>query len=89
LQEAVLGGSVSVPTVHGRLSVKVPAGSNTGNTLRLKGKGISGAKSGTAGDQYVKLKVVLPDKVDDDLRDFVEGWAENHPYDPRAKIGMS
>ena len=89
LQEAVLGGSVSVPTIHGRLSVKVPAGSNSGKTLRLKGKGISGAKSGAAGDQYVKLKVVLPDKVDDDLRDFVEGWAENHPYDPRAKIGMS
>ena len=44
LQEAVLGGSVSVPTIHGRLSVKVPAGSNSGKTLRLKGKGISGAK---------------------------------------------
>ncbi len=89
LQEAVLGATLQIPTVHGKVSMKIPPGSNTGATLRLKGKGIVDRKSKTKGDQYVKLKVVLPDKPDEDLKTFVEGWAETHGYDPRRKSGMS
>jgi len=89
LQEAVLGANIEVPTVHGSVSMKIPAGSNTGSTLRLKGKGIVGRKSGVNGDQYVKLKVVLPDKPDAELKDFVARWGTVHGYDPRRKAGMT
>jgi DnaJ-class molecular chaperone len=89
LQEAVIGASIEVPTVHGAVTVKVPAGSNTGTTLRLKGKGVVDRRSGQKGDQYIKLKVVLPDKPDEDLKGFVKRWSESHAYDPRRKAGMT
>ena len=59
--EAALGGKVKVPTVGGAVMLNVPAGSNTGTSLRLKGRGLLDRKSGQRGDQYVKLKVVLPE----------------------------
>jgi DnaJ-class molecular chaperone len=88
LPEAVLGATVQVPTVHGKVSMKIPAGSNSGATLRLKGKGTLDRKSGTKGDQYVKLKVALPDKPDKELKDFIGRWAKTHDYNPRRKAGM-
>ena len=88
LQEAVLGATVDVPTIHGKVSMKIPPGSNTGTTLRLKGKGIASRKSGGKGDQYVRLKITLPEKPDTELKDFVERWAAKHGYDPRRKAGM-
>lgn len=86
LQEAVLGATVNVPTVQGDVALKVPPGSNTGATLRLKGKGIAGKDS--AGDQYVKFKVVLPEKPDAELTAFLEKWGRDHAYDVRRKLGM-
>jgi DnaJ-class molecular chaperone len=82
--EAVLGGKVEVPTIGGRVSVTVPPGSNTGQTLRLKGRGIK-SKSGT-GDQLVKLSVMLPERIDEELKGFAETWRESHRYDPRRKL---
>jgi len=82
--EAVLGGKVEVPTIGGRVFATVPAGSNTGQTLRLKGRGIK-SKSG-AGDQLVKLNVVMPERIDDELKDFAETWRKSHAYDPRRKL---
>jgi DnaJ-class molecular chaperone len=86
LAEAVLGGRVQVPTIDGAVSMSVPKGSNTGATLRLRGKGIVDQKSGQRGDQYVRLKVVLPKAPDADLEKLVEQWAKSHPYDPRAEM---
>ena len=86
---AVLGKSVQVPTVNGKVAMKIPAGSNTGRILRLKGKGVRRGKSGKAGDQHVSLKVMLPDQPDRELKDFVERWDEGRTYDPRRKAGMS
>jgi len=79
--EAVLGGKVEVPTISGRVAVTVPAGSNTGQTLRLKGRGVKGK-----GDQLVKLSVMMPEKIDDDLKSFAEEWKKSHAYDPRGKL---
>jgi DnaJ-class molecular chaperone len=53
----------------------VPANSNTGSTLRLKGKGIPAHGAEPAGDLYVKLVLTLPDKPDEELRKFAEGPA--------------
>ena len=65
-----------------RLTVTVPPGSNTGSVLRLKGKGIA-PPSGTPGDHYVHLDVVLPKAPDSELRAFLEEWRKTHRYDPR------
>ena len=89
LQEALLGATVTVPTVHGSVSMKIPPSSNSGSTLRLKGKGIPARDSDEIGDQYVKLRVMLPERPDQELRDFVENWGRSHDYDPRRKAGMT
>ena len=84
--EAALGGKVKVPTVGGPVMLNVPAGSNSGTSLRLKGRGLLDPKSGTRGDQYVKLKVVLPASPDDKLKAFLETWEEGRAYDPRREM---
>ncbi len=81
LQEAVLGAKVPVPTLSGTLNLSIPAGSNTGAVLRLKGKGVPGT---AAGDLYVRLVVSLPEKPDSELTRFAENWSAT--YDPRAKM---
>lgn len=84
LGEAVAGGKVEVPTVHGPVTVSVHAGANTGTRLRLKGKGIAATKREPAGDQYVTLKVVLPKGRDPELEEFVKAWSAKNPYNPRT-----
>ena len=84
LAEAVLGAKVSVLTADGNVTMSIPANSNSGRTLRLKGKGAPkpGLK-GERGDQYVTLKVMLPPSGDSGLADVLRDWATKHPYDPR------
>jgi len=89
LQEAVLGAKIMVPTVDGAVQMTVPKAANTGKTLRLKGRGAVDRRSGQRGDQYVTLKVVLPDPPDDKLVDFIEGWAPDHAYDPRKHMRVA
>lgn len=86
LGEAVLGGKVTVPTPSGPVSMTIPANTNTGRVLRLKGKGAP-RPGGAHGDQYVTLKVVLPEGGDGELARFMREWAPQRPYDPRR--GMS
>jgi DnaJ-class molecular chaperone len=83
LAEAMLGARVAVPTLTGAVKLSIPKGSNSGSVLRLKGKGILDPASGQRGDQYVRLKIVLP-PPDDELDGFLKDWADRHPYDPRA-----
>ena len=86
LPEAVLGASVTVPTLDGQVAVKIPKGANAGTTLRLKGKGVAG---NTVGDMFVKVKITLPDPVPQDLTDLIEKWAKKNAYDPRKKAGLA
>lgn len=85
LPEAVLGAKIEVPTIDGSVNVSVPAGSNTGTRLRLKGKGLAtGPKGeGARGDQHVVLRVHLPPKGDEDFKTMIEEWAEKNPYTVR------
>lgn len=87
LPEAVLGGKIEAPTVYGVVNVTVPKGSNTGTSLRLKGKGLPGGKKGTGakGDGFVHLRVVLPKKPDKAFIRFLEEWAPGKAYKVRAK----
>ena len=74
LKEAVLGGKITVPTISGDVSVTVPKNTSSGAVLRLRGRGVAKSKSGVAGDQYVKLKIVLPEGGDAELEEFVKNW---------------
>ncbi|MFN7055836.1 DnaJ C-terminal domain-containing protein [Hyphomonas sp.] len=70
LKTAIVGGSVDVRTPSGTVSLKIPAGSNTGGQLRLKGKGV---QVSPPGDLYVRLEIVLSDPKDEGLRRWAEG----------------
>lgn len=83
LSEAVMGGKVEVPTVHGPVAMTVPKWTNGGARLRLKGKGVPAGKNEPAGDQYVMFEIVLPKSPDKELEDFVKGWADRKAYNPR------
>lgn len=84
LNEAVLGGRVRVPTATGAVTMAVPKGSNTGTMLRLKGKGAP-KRGGGSGDQFVKLKIVLPTPPDTELEAFVAGWEKGKSFNPREE----
>jgi DnaJ-class molecular chaperone len=86
LNEAVLGAKVRVPTAHGPVEMNIPPESNSGDTLRLKGKGVPGVGSEENGDQLVTLQIVLPKKLDTKLKAFLEDWATDHAYDPRQEL---
>jgi len=80
LTEAVEGARIQAPTATGAVTLTIPAGSNTGKTLRLKGKGVGGQ-----GDQFVRLQVVLPETTDDELRKFVKKWPKRDYVPPRPQ----
>jgi DnaJ-class molecular chaperone len=88
LAEAALGGKISVPTPSGAVTMTVPENSNSGTVLRLKGKGAA-KPGGGHGDQYVTLKLVLPEGGDAELAEFLRGWSAKHPYDPRRGLGVA
>lgn len=89
LTEAVLGATIRVPTLGGFVEMRVPKNANTGTKLRLKGKGVPAATpTGTPGDQYIRLSVMLPDTGTDDLADFLQGWKPGHAFNPRRKAGL-
>jgi DnaJ-class molecular chaperone len=85
LGDAVLGGKVETPTTTGRVTLTVPKSSNSGTTLRLKGKGVPRA-DGTRGDHFVTLKVMLPEHPDPELEKFVASWSGRNAK-PRQPAG--
>lgn len=85
LHEAVLGGKVKVPTIDGPVNATVPPNSSGGTTLRLKDRGIMTRKGGRRGDQFVKLRIVLPEGGGEELAEFLRSW-EPEDYDPRKKL---
>ena len=78
--EAALGAEITVPTPAGHVQMKVPAGSQSGRKLRLKGRGIPGA---TPGDLYVVLEVVIPPADTEKARQLYEAMAKEMPFNPR------
>lgn len=84
LKEAVSGGPIKVPTVEGAVMLTVPAGSSSGKTLRLKGRGFH-KKVGGRGDQLVTVMIDIPSD-DAALKSFVEGWTGGG--NPRSALGV-
>ena len=83
--EAALGSTVVVPTLAGKVDLKIPAGSQGGQTMRLKKRGFPSA---TPGDQYVILKIIIPQPSTDSARELYKKMAEEMPFNPRAKMGV-
>ena len=80
LQEAVLGASIEVPTVKGKVRLTIPPTSSNGRRLRLAGRGIAG------GNQVVELKLVLSTHAEPALSEFLKTWTPAHPLDPRKDM---
>src|SRR4029450_9166111 len=68
LREALLGDELPVGTLKGRVLLKVPAGTQTGRTFRLKGQGMPKFKGDASGDLFVRVRVVLPTDLDEKAR---------------------
>ena len=88
VDEAVLGGKVTAPTIDGPVGLTIPAGASSGRILRLRGRGVKRAGSDAAGDQRVELKIVVAPDMDKDanLREALTAWQNAHPFDPRTEL---
>ncbi len=83
--EAALGASVPVPTLGGTVHMQIPAGSQAGQKLRLRGRGLPGQPPG---DEYVQLKIVLPPANTAEARAVYEELRTKLPFNPRADLGV-
>jgi curved DNA-binding protein len=83
--EAALGASVPVPTLGGKVDLRIPAGSQSGRKLRLKGRGLPGDPPG---DQYVELQIVTPKADTPEAKALYERMAAELPMNPRAALGV-
>ena len=81
--EAALGGPVKVPTLAGPVEMNIPAGAQSGQKLRLRGRGLPGSQPG---DQYVQLKVVLPEATSAEAKALYEEMRKKLAFDPRAEL---
>ena len=84
VKEAALGAEVRAPTTTGSVMLKIPKRSNTGDVLRLRGKGVK--TRGGAGDELVKLKVMMPTEAEPELDAFLADWKPAANYDPRKEM---
>lgn len=83
--DAVLGAKIEAPTPEGPVTLTVPKGSNSGSTLRLKGRGLPSARGGARGDLLARLQIILPETRDPELDRFAETWRKERPYSPRRR----
>jgi curved DNA-binding protein len=86
VSEAILGAKIDVPTLDGLKSLTVPAGSSSGQKLRLKGQGVPASGGKPAGDLFVILKIVVPKAIDEASRKLIEEFARRNSYNPRAGL---
>ncbi len=85
--EAALGAKIEVPTIDGRTQLKIPQGTQSGQKLRLREKGVpSATREGMRGDQIVEVKVVVPKVQDERSKEILRELAKLNPEDPRADL---
>jgi DnaJ-class molecular chaperone len=81
--EAVLGAKVAAPTIDGKVELTIPPGAKSGQRLRLRGQGLNKRKGGR-GDEYVRLKIVVPKQVSAEERHLYEELKRISRFDPRS-----
>jgi molecular chaperone DnaJ len=83
LNEALMGGTVKIPTGSGEVSLKIPSSSTGNKKLRLQGKGVKNTKTGQKGDLTVSLKITLPEKMTEEAKNLLIQFIELTSYNPR------
>jgi len=83
--EAALGATLVVPTLAGKIDLKIPAGSQGGQKLRIKNRGLPGT---TPGNQYVLLKIITPPAATEEAKELYQKMADTMPFNPREKMGV-
>lgn len=81
ITDAILGAKKEIPTLYGNVKLTIPAGSETGDKHRLKGKGVSNVNSGRKGDMYVIVRVITPQKLSRDQKKLIEQLAKTNLED--------
>jgi curved DNA-binding protein len=81
--EAVLGSEIVVPTLDGPIKLRVPSGTENGQTMRVRGRGLPKGKSGERGDFFVTIHIVLPDKISEAERSLWEQLRRSSSFQPR------
>ncbi len=84
--EAALGADITVPTLDGQVTLRVPAGTDSGKTFRIKGQGVE-STNGTRGDLLATIEVAVPDELDEETRRLLEELKTKEPSDVRAHLG--
>jgi molecular chaperone DnaJ len=85
--EAALGAKIEVPTIDGRSTLKIPPGTQSGQKLRLREKGVpSATKEGVRGDEIVEVKVTVPVPRDEKTKELLRELAKLNPEDPREEL---
>ena len=74
--QAALGDEIQVPTVHGKVKLKIPAGTQTGTTFRIKGKGAPRLRGTGQGDQHVKVNIVTPKNLNSKQVELLREFAK-------------
>jgi curved DNA-binding protein len=87
IPEAATGAEVVIPTFEGQVQLKIPAGTQSGRQLRLRGKGLPDLKGGPRGDLYAVARIVLPEESEA-LRDAVKPLQQLYKSDPRAGVSL-
>ncbi|MDN6195314.1 MAG: molecular chaperone DnaJ [Atopostipes suicloacalis] len=83
--QATLGDEIKVPTPHGKVKLKVPAGTQPGATFRLRGKGAPSLRTNATGDQHVKIKVNVPKDISDEQAKHLRSFAEESGYEEQSE----
>lgn len=85
--EAALGAKIEVPTIDGRAQLKIPPGTQSGQKLRLREKGVpSATKDGARGDEIVEIKITVPMPRDEETKELLREMAKLNPEDPREEL---
>ncbi len=83
--EAIRGGEIEVPTIHGPVRAKIPAGTQGGQTFRLKGKGVR-KKAGEVGDHYYRVQIMVPKHLPPEAREGLDAIEAGYAESPRASL---
>jgi len=86
--EAALGANLRVPPVSGSVNLKVPAGTPSGKTFRIRGKGAPKPKKGGAGDLLVTVRVDVPNKLTKEEKELLGKLREAQKVSPRERLGV-
>ena len=86
IPEAILGGKIEVPTIDGKALLKIPPGTNSGKTFRLRERGVLDRRTQRRGNQFVEVKIVVPSIADEASKELAREFAKVNTEDPRADL---